>query len=221
MNTLHIAVVNKVANYQARDGDIVCGNSDYQIEFAFDSEWDSHTVKTARFVTGGTYQDVVFEGNLCKVPIIKNTTVLHVGVYAGSLQTSTPAKIGCKKSILCDGGLPADPTPDVYSQILDMLNARSDDTEYLPRSEFGNFIYLDEESGEWCLQLGYSYITDSELRAVHDLLEEHTDERLNEKKAEIVNEVVDAVLADYEAYLDSLIAAQEATITQMSELAGD
>ena len=33
MKTLHISILDKVATYRQRDGEIVCGNSDYQIEF--------------------------------------------------------------------------------------------------------------------------------------------------------------------------------------------
>jgi hypothetical protein len=101
MKTLHIAIVDKIATYQQRDGEIVCGNSDYVIEFAFDSEWDEHTDKVARFVIGNHYENVSFIGTTCPVPVITNTTSISVGVYAGNLCTTTPATIGCKKSILC------------------------------------------------------------------------------------------------------------------------
>lgn len=120
--TLHITVVDKVATYRQRDGVIVCGNNDYVIEFTFDAEWDEHDVKTARFVTNGTYTDVVFEGASVTVPVLTNTTSVSVGVFAGDLKTTTPAIIECQKSILCDGGVPADPPPDVYAQIMSMLN---------------------------------------------------------------------------------------------------
>ena len=98
---------------------IVCGNSDYKISFNFDEEWDAHPVKTARFIWNGQYQDVVFNGNVCDVPVLTNTAV---GVYAGDLRTTTPALIACDKSILCGNGLPADPSPDVYAQIMRLLN---------------------------------------------------------------------------------------------------
>jgi hypothetical protein len=120
--TLHIAVNDKVATYCQRDGIIVCGNSDYEIEFTFDSEWNNHEVKTARFIHGKTYDDVVFEGNKVAVPIMQDISSLAVGVYSGNLVTTTPANIGCRKSILCDGGLPADPPADVYAQIIALLN---------------------------------------------------------------------------------------------------
>lgn len=101
MQILNITVNNKVATYLKRDGDIVCGNSDYQIQFTFDSAWDSVTEKTARFVWNDQYYDVPFSGTLCNVPIITNTASVTVGVYAGNLSTTTPATIACQKSILC------------------------------------------------------------------------------------------------------------------------
>lgn len=120
--TLHIAVNDKVATYCQRDGVIVCGNSDYEIEFAFDSEWSSHAVKTARFIHGKTYEDVVFEGNTVAVPVMRGITSLAVGVFSGNLKTTTPALITCRKSVLCEGGSPSEPTPDVYAQIIELLN---------------------------------------------------------------------------------------------------
>lgn len=106
MKTLHVTIQNKIATYQKRDGDIVCGNSDYQIEFIFDSEWDAEEKKTARFIWNGDYYDQEFTGNTCPVPVIKNASKVEVGVYAGDLETTTSAEIGCLASILCKGGAP-------------------------------------------------------------------------------------------------------------------
>lgn len=101
MKTLHISISDKIATYRQRDGEIVCGNSDYQIEFTFDAEWASYSTKTARFIVNGRYEDVEFTGTTCPVPIITNATEVMVGVYAGNLCTTTPATISCKLSILC------------------------------------------------------------------------------------------------------------------------
>ena len=79
---------------------LICGNSDFTIKFLFDSEWDSELVKTARFIWNGQYEDIVFTGNSCKVPLVSNTNNLAVGVYAGDLRTTTPAMFACHKSIL-------------------------------------------------------------------------------------------------------------------------
>lgn len=120
MPTIEIEVKNKIAKSPAAQ--IVCGNSDYQIKFAFDDEWMAHNPKTARFSYNGQYEDVVFEGDTCPAPVISGTTVCAVGVFAGNLRTTTPALVSCAKSILCENGLPRDPSPDVYQQIIELLN---------------------------------------------------------------------------------------------------
>lgn len=120
MPIIEISVKNKVA--ASPTAQIVCGNSDYQIKFAFDDEWAAYGVKTARFSYGGKFVDVVFEGDICNAPVISGATVCAVGVFAGDLHTTTPALISCAKSILCNEGAPADPAPDVYAQIMELLN---------------------------------------------------------------------------------------------------
>lgn len=108
MKTLNITVANRVATYRQRDGDIVCGNTDYQILFVFDDEWDSHPEKTARFISNGKYTDVPFTGNVCPVPVMKDTTSVTVGLYAGELCTTTPVTITCVPSILCGSASPSE-----------------------------------------------------------------------------------------------------------------
>lgn len=106
---------------------IVCGNSDYKIEFVFDAEWDDYDSKTARFayLRGGAwhYEDVVFVGTVVAVPILEDIREVCVGVYAGNLCTSTPARIMCKPSIRCTGGAPVAPAPSQYDQIMELLSS--------------------------------------------------------------------------------------------------
>lgn len=105
---------------------IVCGNDDYNIQFTFDSEWNGLSTKTARFVyvQGGTvkHTDLVFTGDTVAVPVMANTREVLVGVFAGDLRTSTPARIPCVASIRCGTGAPTEPAPDVYDQIMALLN---------------------------------------------------------------------------------------------------
>lgn len=105
---------------------IVCGNSDYELAFTFDSEWEAEPAKTARFlfVRGGKvlYEDVVFMGTTCPVPVLAGIKEVRVGVFAGNLITSTPAVINCEPSILCGAGAPEDPTPEEYHQIISLVN---------------------------------------------------------------------------------------------------
>lgn len=119
---VNVSITNKIARAEKHEP-LVCGNSDYFIEFTFDDEWNAHHTKTARFIFGDqSYEDVVFNGSQCAVPVLQNTNEVKVGVYAGDLKTTTPAYLRAKRSILCGSGLPKDPTPDVYAQILALLN---------------------------------------------------------------------------------------------------
>lgn len=119
---IHVGVADKIAS-QTDKTIYVCGNSDFTIEFDFDAEWDSYTAKTARFIHGESFTDVVFSGNSCAVPIMQDVYSFKVGVYAGDLHTTTPAIVSAKKSILCEAGAPAEPPEDVYHQLIDMIDA--------------------------------------------------------------------------------------------------
>lgn len=119
---IKIIVRDKIA-HQKGMVEYICGNSDFTVFFDFDDEWNQYETKTARFIHNGVHTDVVFVGNECAVPVISDTYNMKVGVFAGNLVTTTPAYVPCKKSVLCESGLPADPYPDVYAQIMDLLNA--------------------------------------------------------------------------------------------------
>lgn len=120
MPNINITVADKIA--RSDGANYICGNSDYVVNFKFDSEWDAYETKTARFSYNGGYVDVVFDGDQCPIPIISDTYCFFVGVYAGNLHTTTPVRVPCKKSILCGGGSPAAPTDDVYAQLMAKLN---------------------------------------------------------------------------------------------------
>ena len=120
MKTFEISVKDKIA--ALTNGSVyVCGNSDFVVDFSFDAEWDAYDTKTARFAYKGTYQDQVFQGTRCPVPIIHDTQIIMVGVFSGNLHTTTAACISARKSILSGSGVPADPAPDVYAQIMELI----------------------------------------------------------------------------------------------------
>lgn len=122
---MKININNKIATLVG-ESKIICGNSNYVIDFTFDAEWEPYAVKTARFVyvegNKTKYIDVPFEGLQCNVPVLSNITLVLVGVYAGELHTTTPARIACEKSILCSGGMPEEPPSSVYAEILKLCN---------------------------------------------------------------------------------------------------
>ena len=47
------------------------------------------------------YVDVLFTGDEAQVQTLYDVSSVEVGVYCGDLQTTTPACIACKRSILC------------------------------------------------------------------------------------------------------------------------
>lgn len=164
-----IAVRNKVATSPRET--IVCGNSDYTLHFDFDDEWSAYETKTARFIYNGTFVDVVFAGDVCAVPVIKNASVCEVGVFAGDLKTTTPALISCNRSILCKDGLPADPAPDVYAQIMEKLNGAGDGCQikYVESLDEENLVNLrDLESGMYILYGYFKPFPDSDSTLIVD-----------------------------------------------------
>ena len=121
---IKISVNNKIATLQDNVL-IINGNSDYVIKFDFDAEWDAYETKTARFVTARGHTDVVFSGDEVDLPVITDAISVRVGVYAGNLHTTTPAVIFCRRCITDGSGSPVEPTPDVYAQLMEMLNKDS------------------------------------------------------------------------------------------------
>lgn len=121
MQRIEVAVRDRIA-WQTNRTEYICGNGDFFIDFVFDGEWEEAENKTARFIYGEQYTDVLFTGNQCPVPIIFNTNNVLVGVYAGNLKTTTSAEVHCNKSILCEAGTPDVPAPDVYSQLVTRLD---------------------------------------------------------------------------------------------------
>lgn len=119
-----IGVTEKVAALRT-PSTIVCGNSDYQITFTFDSEWNDYTAKTAEFKYWRNGErlkkEVVFEGSIVNVPILREIDEVEVGVYAGNLRTTTPARIPCARCITDGDAVHDPPEPDIYNQLMEYL----------------------------------------------------------------------------------------------------
>lgn len=120
MPEIHIAVENGVAS-QRDTAVYICGSGDFTAVFAFETGWPVEDLKTARFQTESTYQDVLFRGNACPVPVFTNARKLEVGVYCGNLRTTTPARIAIREGIRSAWGPPEDPVPSLYDQILEAV----------------------------------------------------------------------------------------------------
>ena len=123
MATIEIKITDKIARVKSNMTAAVNANSDYTVKFLFDSEWDAYAAKTARFRWNGQYEDVAFTGDECNMPTIYNASAVQIGVYAGDLHTTTPATVFLKKSILCGCPTHAEPTEDVYNQLMALLES--------------------------------------------------------------------------------------------------
>lgn len=122
---LVIEVRDKIATLKSKNFNLVGGNSDYDVVFDFDDDWQNYPTKTAVFVFGkGVPVFQIFEGNVCKGVAINGATMCLIGAFAGDIKTTTSAEVDCVyKSILDDAnGTPEPPTEDVYNQIMDLLN---------------------------------------------------------------------------------------------------
>lgn len=128
LTTIHITVCDRVPTITAGE-DVISHNSDYVAKFEFDEEWRDK-VKTVYFVCeDGSYQAVVMSGNSCDVPMMAGEhRRIFVGVQAGSaekpsvLKTTRPCCLKVRDSIADLLGQPIpDPTPDVYQQIMALL----------------------------------------------------------------------------------------------------
>lgn len=127
MPTIHINVKNRVATANG-DSRIINGNSDYSIEFDFDAEWADLNNKIGIFAYNDAathkwaYQTVLFSGNTCTVPILRDIHCVYVGVTAGNVRVTTPAKVQCRLSISDYADTEEPPSADIWGQILAKLD---------------------------------------------------------------------------------------------------
>ncbi len=130
MQTIQITIAKRIAEAGV-DALIVSDNTGYRLQFSWDEEWKDYSVKTAVFswhYQMQTYSTTaVFEGDTVAVPRLPATDLLQVGLIAGDLQTTTPAKIRCLHSILSSGGqVPEAPAESAYARIIELLNGKMD-----------------------------------------------------------------------------------------------
>ena len=125
MPTIDIIIRNKTAS--AVDPPcIVCGNSDYNVKFDFDDEWQAHNNKIGVFAYNrcGKWQSekVLFEGDTCPVPVLHGVRSVWIGVTAGDVRTSTPAGVPCRMGATDFSDTDEPPSADVWGQILAKLD---------------------------------------------------------------------------------------------------
>lgn len=120
MPDINITVAHKVAVSDTQS--IVCDNSDYTVHWTLDDEWSAYDTKTMRTIyMDGTFTDKVFSGDTIALPVCTVPGVVQIGLFAGDIRTSRVAILRALPSVRSAAGAPADPTPDVYDQLMERM----------------------------------------------------------------------------------------------------
>ena len=123
MPTINVTVRNRIATAQ-RWQCIICGNSDYIVDFDLDDEWNDMPNKVAVFVTNTRgnirHERVLFDGSTCGLPVLRGVNMVDIDIEAGDIRTTTPAHVKCEACITDRAGMPQEPENNVYGQILAM-----------------------------------------------------------------------------------------------------
>lgn len=138
MPTIDIIIRNKTAS-AVNPPCIVCGNSDYNVKFNFDEEWQAHNNKIGVFAYNrcGEWQSekVLFEGDTCPVPALHGVRSVWIGVTAGDVRTSTPADVPCRMGATDFSDTTEKPSADVWGQILAKLDELQTEIDEIKQGE--------------------------------------------------------------------------------------
>ena len=225
--TIGIEVKGKIARLVDDSQYLVCGNSDYEVEFEFDEEWSGVNAKTAVFVFGDRTIYQPFTGNLCAGVEIRNATLCAIGVFAGDIKTTTGASVGCHLSITDIGGKPEEPSQDVYDQIMVLLDKAIEAHTELPvGGKAGQVLkkksdkdydtaWVDDEVGKTVDLSGYytKTETDAIIKAVNESIDTKIDEKVGDlsKALDDLHQVaLSYQIGDIEAAMEVLDANTQA-----------
>lgn len=122
-----IKVTDKVPELVSGPEYVVCDNSDYTVAWQLDEEWAQLEHRTMQVnYKDGTYERVLFTGSSCTLPAIPVSGPVHVGLFAGDIHTTRPARLLAVRSATTDGGEERDPMPNGYAQAIKTLDAKLD-----------------------------------------------------------------------------------------------
>ena len=154
---MNITISSRIARVDGTP-QIVCGNSDYTVSFSFDSEWDAYTEKTAQFfcVRAGKPQIVAvdFTGTSCAVPVLSDVDFVEIGVTAGTIRTSTPARVPCFRCITDAQSTAYTPPRDIYNELMDKIQEAVNPLPKLP----SGFAFVVSAEGAYITAFDGSYM---------------------------------------------------------------
>lgn len=155
------------------------GQNETSVVFTFCEKWDGF-VKTAIFYRdeNEVYYCVLDAENTCVVPweVCSESGTFYMGVFGdkdGTRRTSTTVRYKVKRGAVTDDLYPSDPTPDVYSQIMDMVMDAQD-----------NSVRVTEQD----LSEGEKAIARDNIGAAYVVDVENEIDRLDNKLADVEND---------------------------------
>lgn len=126
MPILNFTIRDKVMNHVSGNPYYVCGNSDYVVQLDMDEEWE-FAIFTA--IIKWKDSDEIehravreFVGDAFVFPRINDAQYAYIGIYAGDKHTTTSGIVACRQSITSGDPPEEPPTPDVYDQIMELVN---------------------------------------------------------------------------------------------------
>ena len=139
-----IKVTDKVPFVVSGPQYVVCDNSDYTVVWQLDEEWAQFEHRTMQVnYKDGTYERVLFTGNSCALPAIPVPGPVHVGLFAGDIHTTRPARLLAVRSATTDSGEERDPMPNGYAQAIEALDAKLDKNQGAENA--GKALVVDAE----------------------------------------------------------------------------
>ena len=100
----------------------VCGNSGDTVRFDFDEEWAAYPDKTAHIAidsaSGRSETEIPFQGDICTLPPVRQTSLVMIGVSAGDIRTAACARIPYAACITDIKAEENRPQADLYNRLL-------------------------------------------------------------------------------------------------------
>lgn len=152
-----VTVENRIARVSGTP-QIVCGNSDYTVTFEFDSEWDEYTDKTAhfRYFRNGKPETVSidFSGVSCEIPVLSDVDFVEIGVSAGNIRTTAPARLPCLRCITDIPSAAYTPPPDIYNDVMERLQELMHPLPKLP----AGYVFVVTSEGDYVISSEGDYM---------------------------------------------------------------
>lgn len=139
-----IKVTDKVPFVVSGPQYVVCDNSDYTVMWQLDEEWAQLEHRTMQVnYKDGTYERVLFTGDSCTLPALPVPGPVHVGLFAGDIHTTRPARLLAVRSATTDSGEERASMPNGYAQAIQALDGKLDKNQGAENA--GKALVVDAE----------------------------------------------------------------------------